>query len=118
MNLSIATLPGVADLFNRGLGDFDALSAEDHTKFAFLIGELVNTVVVTHDEVEAGILDRSHLTVSGETIRPFLRSPGGRSGWARYSPTYPRLFREWIDDMLLEPPGKPPQQQCAAADSA
>ncbi len=84
MHLSIATVLGMADLFNRGLRDFDALCDEDHTKFAFLMGELMNTVFVTHEEIEAGILDRSDMRRNHEGMRPLLSSPGGRSWWARY----------------------------------
>ena len=118
-NLAIAQDIKVAALFNAGLRDFDSLSPDEHTQFAFLLAEIVSAQQASHEEVVAGILPKEHLSTLADSLGPLIGSPGGHKWWKRYRRGYPSEFRKYVDDEILpRPPVQPAAQQSAAADSA
>lgn len=124
-NLLIASDPAIAALFRAGLKDFHQLSPDQQTQFAFLLGEQILVWNQNYEEFESGLLDRTHLDVTGNAYLPFLLTPGGRVWWATYCETYSPGFRAYLDariESAADAPGTVngdvAAQPGAAADSA
>ena len=92
--------PAVATLFNSGLRDFDALTPEQHTQFAFLMAELIGTWEIAHQEFESGVVDESPLQRAASSHAVFLRTPGGRKWWDRYRSSYPPGFQQYVGTQI------------------
>ncbi len=91
----------LARVFNTGLGDFEKLDAEDKTRFAFLMGDILANAAVAYQEVELGITTESEFAFQRDIISPFLTAPGGRAFWGLFSERYSKSFREYVAREVL-----------------
>jgi hypothetical protein len=101
---SLAENPQLAELFHRGLIDFDSLTDGERIQLTFLFSMIVGVVEGEFDAVNRGLGDPVHLERSIAGISGLLRMPGGRRYWELYSKAggYTSDFVSFIDKHLKE----------------
>ena len=102
-NLTIASDPQIAALFNAGIRDFKGLPPEQSTQFTFLIASMIGSWQVSHEEFASGLTDKETLEDVTIGYLPIIRAPGTRQWWAAYRTRYNASFRDYVDERLQSP---------------
>jgi hypothetical protein len=94
--LPIAQDPDTARVFQEGLADRDALSANDRVRFDMLMGTMVGNYSTTI--VDQRILGQPDLSAGFEgTHRTLLQAPGGASWWVAHQSGFASAHRSVIE---------------------
>jgi len=107
VNLAIGQNADLAEIFNRGLADFQSLAPREATQFQFIFSELLMTQLANFQESGATSHDLN------KNFGHLLRTSGGRANWEQFGSGFPAEFRALVNELL-----EPSAQQSAAADSA
>jgi len=102
MHVAIVQDAEVARIFNAGLRDYNALTPDERTRFAFLLGDLVGSAATFHQELMLGVLPRAEFEHTLPVIEGFLRAPGGREFWKRHQHQFPRPFQVFVEKEILQ----------------
>ena len=86
----------LADLFNRGLADYDSLNPTELTRFRLVVSQMVAACEQTFQEWDLGVLDPESLETQKMGVN-YLKSPGGRKWWITHKANFSPSFRTWID---------------------
>ena len=97
---SIVENPDVARVFLAGLANSSELSAEDSTRFAFLMGQYVGAEGAYFDVVRFGVGTTERLIQRGAQLRQFLSTPGGKAWWEQYKHSFPQEFVSYAENAM------------------
>jgi len=97
---SIVENSDVARVFLAGLTNSSELSAEDATRFAFLMGQYVGAEAAYFDEVRFGVGTAERLDQRRAQLVQFLSTPGGKVWWERYKHSFPEDFISYAESKL------------------
>lgn len=99
---ALAENPQLADVFHRGLIDFNSLNDGERIQLTFLFSMIVGVVEGEFDEVRRGIGDASHLERSMGGIVGLMKTPGGLHYWETFGEAggYDSGFRAFVDKHL------------------
>ena len=100
-SLQLAQDENLARLLRKGLADFGALSAEERTRFSFLMGNLIGSASIAHGSTQYGAYTAEPLMGAMTPALRFLRTPGGRAWWRIYAMSFSRPFRDFVDHDLM-----------------
>ena len=88
----------LAEIFNRGLADVEALDPVEFTRFTMIVSELINKSQLLYAECQL-LRDTTYLQTAADSVR-FLRAPGGRVWWAKNLRSWRPDYVEWISKEL------------------
>jgi hypothetical protein len=97
---SIVENSDVARVFLAGLTNSSVLSAEDSTRFAFLMGQYIGAEAAYFDEVRFGVGTTERLDQRKPQLTQFLSTPGGRAWWVQYKHSFPGEFISYAENTL------------------
>ncbi len=97
--VAIASSDSLADIFNRGLSNYDSLNPTELTRFRFITSQLVTSVAQTYLEAELGHLDSCVLDAQKSSLQ-FLKSPCGRKWWTLHKASLAPKFQAWVDEIF------------------
>lgn len=100
--MPLAQDPRLADLFQRGLANSEALSDAERLQFIFLFSQIVNALELAYADTRYGVSDSGELERTLAGTLSLLATPGGRSYWRDWSVSggYPEDFRSFVDSKL------------------
>ena len=99
--MGIARDQQLAGIFRRGLASFDSLEPDEQIQFVFLFSQFLSTAELVFRDVENGVSDPPAFERAWSSIRPLVRTPGGRAFWERQGrPSYPSDFCSFVESDL------------------
>lgn len=91
-------------IFRRGLASPGSLGPDELIQFTFLLSQFLSVVELVFADVRAGVSDAAELERAWRSVRPFVRSPGGRAFWQHQGRiSYPPDFCSFVESALQPP---------------
>lgn len=97
---SATSSPGNADIFRRGLNNFDALVPEEQGSFHSVMHSLLTGFHNAWDLYEADLLPESDLTAMRGLYVSILMAPGGAQWWNVFKEVPPAYLVAYLDDAI------------------
>ena len=97
INLLIASDPEIADLFERAMHDYNALSAVERTQFSFITLSAFRVYDTLYLHIKRGTGERELWESEIQTLRYFFSLPGFQSWWADQKFAFSAGFRDFIE---------------------
>jgi len=88
-----------ADIFMRGLEEFEALTNLEKTRFSVLMQRMINTYISALRMDQKSLVDSKEVNIFSDICLSFLLTPGGRQWWQQMGPyfTVQKEFDERIE---------------------
>ena len=90
-----------ADIFMRGLDDFDSLTNLEKTRFSVIMQRLINTYISAVRMDQKSLIDSKEVNIFADICLSFLLTPGGRQWWQVLGP-YFTVYEEFTERMARE----------------
>ncbi len=103
---TIAGSPDAAEIFDRGLASFDALSQAEKARFHWMISEPLKGAQTCFQLHRRGLIDQELYTDYMNSFFRLLHAPGVREYWKHGRRWWHEAFQEFIDRELREPPSR------------
>ena len=97
INLLIASDPALADLFNRGVQNYDQLIPSEKTQFAFISLSAFRVYDTLYLHIKRGTGERELWESEIETLRYFFSLAGFQSWWSEQKFAFSPGFRVFIE---------------------
>ena len=100
---SISQNPEVADIFLRGMANYEDLSEIEKIRFHTLMTEPFTNAQVSYQLHKRGLIDEKLYAGYLASFSGLLRAPGVRQWWLSSSVWFHQDFRDFIDQKMCEP---------------
>ena len=98
---NIATALGTdkqaANVFRRGLTDFNSLDEDERVQFIWLFSQLVGHVDLAFADERLGLAEKGYVEGTSQGTFNMMTTPGGRAYWDKNKVAYSREFREFVE---------------------
>jgi len=100
---SISQNPEVADIYLRGMANYEDLCKTEKIRFHALMTEPFTNAQVSYQLHNRGLIDEKLYAGYMASFSGLLRAPGVRQWWLSSSVWFHQDFRDFIDQKLCEP---------------
>ena len=88
----------VADIWCRGIRDFNGLSTVDTIRFSSLIGQLFRVYQSAHIQWKQDALDKEIWTGFASSMNHTMALEGVKQCWETRKSWYGNVFQDWVDE--------------------